>query len=75
MPERPSNGFGALAVTSFGTACALVIGLGGVAMVAEFTKVWSYYFLLEQAIATATPYVTALLGVAVVTGLVGAITA
>lgn len=65
---------GVFAVGAFGALCAIVMGVGAVAIFAELGNTWTHYFFLEQTVATATPVTTTLLAVAVVTGLLAAAT-
>ncbi|WP_254536046.1 hypothetical protein [Halomarina litorea] len=58
------------AVASVGALCLLVAGVGAVAMVAEYNATWDWYFLMERAVAFATPAAMWLLA-AVLVGLVG----
>ena len=58
-----------LALGVFGALALVVLGVGAVAMVAEFVNTWTYYFLLERTVALATPVTTALLALAVLVGL------
>lgn len=74
MRDRSVDPLGALTVSAFGTLCVIVMGVGTVALFAELMNTWSYYFLLEQAVATATPVAATLLGAAIVVGLIAAAT-
>ncbi len=58
------------ALASVGALCLLVAGVGAVAVFAESYATWDWYFVMEKAIALATPAAMWLLGAALV-GLVG----
>lgn len=57
---------------SFGALCLLVIGVGAVSFVAELYQTWTWYFRMEEVIATATPVAIALLGITI-SGAIGTV--
>lgn len=74
MRDSTLNPLGAFAVSAFGALCVVGIGIGVVAMFAELGNTWSHYFLLEQVVATATPFTATLFGAAIVSGVIAAVT-
>lgn len=60
----------AATVAAFGALCLVVVGVGGVALLAESQRTWQWYFRMEQVIAVGTPVVVALLGVVTLGGVV-----
>lgn len=72
MRERTSRLAGTVAISACGMCCIVVMGVGAVAIAAEFAGTWSHYFILEQTVATVTPLSMGLLALAIVTGLVAA---
>lgn len=59
----------ALSVAVFGGLALVLLLVGAVAVAAEFSNTWDSYFLMERAIAAATPLATALFVAALVVGL------
>ena len=72
LPVAPGDRFPLLATAVVGALVLVVLAVGAVAMAAEFLNTWEHYFLMEQAIAAATPVVAALAVAAVLVG-VGAV--
>lgn len=64
--------FTVVTVCVVGAFCLVVLGVGTVAMAAELLNDWDHYFLMERAVAVATPVATVLLGGALLLG-VGAV--
>lgn len=72
MREPPTfarDPFAVVALGVFGALCLVVLGVGAVALVAEFVNTWEYYFMMEQAVAFATPVTKALAVAAFLVGL------
>lgn len=61
--------YATLAVAVFGALCLVVVGVGVVATAAELLNTWEHYFIMERAIAAATPVTTALVVAALLVGL------
>jgi hypothetical protein len=61
--------FRALTVACFAGLCLVVVGVGGVAVVAESMNTWVWYFRMEQVIAVGTPVVLGLLGLTLVSAI------
>lgn len=69
LPGRlPENALGAVTVATVGLLGLVVSGVGVVAVFAELVNTWDYYFLMERAVAVASPVATVLAGLTVLTG-------
>lgn len=53
-------------VVAVGLVTLLIAAVGTIAFVAEINETWEWYFLMERAIALATPLVLVLVGLSVV---------
>ncbi|MFB6195998.1 MAG: hypothetical protein ABEI80_07480 [Haloplanus sp.] len=59
-------------VLSMGGLVFVVLGAATIAVLAEFTRTWRWYFLMERAMALATPVAVTLLGVSLA-GMLGVV--
>jgi len=73
MRDDSRNPLAEVAVGSFGILCAVLVVVGIVSVVAELLGTWEYYFVMEKAVAFATPIAVVLSGTVVVTGVAAAI--
>lgn len=60
----------AAATLSFGALAVVLVGVGGVAVVAEWRGDWESYFFMEQAVTAVTPVVILLAVAALLSGFV-----
>lgn len=60
----------AAATLPFGALAVVLLGVGGVAVVAEWRGDWESYFIMEQAITAITPFAIILAAAAVLSGFV-----
>lgn len=65
----PGDPVGLAAAATLGLLCLVVAGVGGVAVGAELLNTWGHYFVMERAVAAATPVTVWLAGAAIVAGL------
>lgn len=62
--DRTGGRTGSATLVAAGALLLVVAGVGAVAVGAELLNTWGHYFLMERAIAAATPLAGVLLGVA-----------
>lgn len=73
--DRTGGRTGSATLVAAGALLVVVAGVGAVAVGAELLDTWGHYFLMERAIAAATPLAGVLLGLALLGALATAVRA
>lgn len=73
--DRTGGRMGSATLVATGALVVVVAGVGAVAVGAELLNTWGHYFLMERAIAAATPLAGVLLGLALLGAMATAVRA